>query len=118
MEDRFGVLYTVTSKIKENQSVSIGIVIHGEETAFSMSIDRRCSVFTGEILAIEKALGYIIENGWSKDILLVSDNQAAVKDLYNTTMSYKKSEIACEIKRKKFYCIKKYREMFIIRKLK
>lgn len=100
LEDDFGVIYTDASncKIKENRSVGIGIIIHGEETAFSLSIDERCSVFTGEILTVEKALGYILDNEWNKDVVILSDNQGVVKELKNTLMYFKKSELACEIR--------------------
>lgn len=52
-------------------------------------------MFTGEILTVEKALGYILDNEWNKDVVILSDNQGVVKELKNTLMYFKKSELAC-----------------------
>lgn len=92
LKDNVGIIYTDASKIKENISTGIGIVIDGEEIGYNSSIDIKCSVFTGELIAIEKALGYILENDWDKDVLILSDSQAAIK---NCKLSFYKSETTC-----------------------
>lgn len=63
-----------------------------------MSIDERCSVFTGELLAVKKALGFIIDNNWKKDVLILSDNQSVIKNIVSLKLNYSKSKITCEIR--------------------
>lgn len=76
------IIYTDRSKQKENRSVGVGIVIELQE-AQSISIDKRCSIYTAELLAIEKALGYIEDKGCKEDVLILTDSQSACKDLLN-----------------------------------
>lgn len=56
------IIFTDASKSEDNISVGVAIVIVGEETAYSVSIDKRCSVYTGELLGVEEAIGYAIDN--------------------------------------------------------
>lgn len=70
-----------------------------------MSIDKNCSVYTGELLAIEKAIGYVIDNNW--DVLILSDSQAAIKEIRNYKMSFYKSETTYKIRDR----IKEYQEL-------
>lgn len=83
LEEDCDIIYTGGSKQKNNISTGISIVIEGKEIGYSMSIDKRCSIFTAELLAIEKALGIALESGWEKDILILTDSQAACKDIQN-----------------------------------
>lgn len=73
LNEACGVIFTDASKIKDNENTRIGIVIAEEETTYSISIDNRCSIFTAELLAVEKALGYILDNEWKRDMLILTD---------------------------------------------
>lgn len=73
-------------------------MIEGNETGYSMSIDNRCSVFTAELLAIEKAKGLAIDKEWEKDILILTESQAACKGIWNNKLDVRKHEIMCSIK--------------------
>lgn len=105
MSENCGVIYTDVLRMDGNVSIGIGIVIE-EEIAYDMSIDKECSVFTGELLAVEKALGLVLDNQCNKDVLILSDSQAVIKELQNINMLYDKSAITCTIRDR----IKMYRE--------
>lgn len=62
LENNLGIIYTDASKIKHKESTGIGLVVEGEEVAYNISIDNRCSVFTRELIAVEKATGFILDN--------------------------------------------------------
>lgn len=56
LSDFCRIIYTDGSKQLEGRSVGVDIVIEPQE-AYSISIDKRYSIYTAELLAIEKALG-------------------------------------------------------------
>lgn len=64
------VTYTDASKMITGKSVGIEVVIGEEETAYKMSINPKCSVFTGEIIGIENALYNIVDKNIDRDILI------------------------------------------------
>lgn len=98
LEEDCRIIFTNTSKIENKPSVGIGIAVLGEEEAYSMSIDNRCSVFMAELLAVEKALGFILDTDWTRDVLILTDSQAVVKTIDNNLMDVRKSKTACSIR--------------------
>lgn len=50
------VMYTDASKMKTDKSVGIDVIMREEDVAYEMSINSKCSVFTGEIVGIEHAI--------------------------------------------------------------
>lgn len=98
LEENLAVIFTDASKIENNPSAGIDIVISGKDEAFSLSIDNRCFIFTAELIAVEKALGYILDNGWTNDVLILTDSQAVIKAIGNNAINLKKSRIVCTIR--------------------
>lgn len=43
-------------------------------------------------------MGYALDKGWSNDLLILSDNQAVVKDVKDNALSYSKHETTYVIK--------------------
>lgn len=43
------------------KSTEVGIVLDKKETVYSISIDKRCSIFMVEAIAVEKAIGIVQE---------------------------------------------------------
>lgn len=80
-----GIIFTDGPRQIGNISTGLDFVIVGKEIAYSLSIDSRCSIFTAELMAVEKACGFIIENDWRKDVLILTDNQK-VKDVENNKL--------------------------------
>lgn len=93
-------VYTDASKSSDSLNVGIGIVIHEEDMAYSMTIDKRCSVFTAELLGLERAIGYAYDNEWMCDVVIFSDSQAAIKEIKKLSLNVRKSKITCAFKEK------------------
>lgn len=86
---------------KQNRiSTGVEIVVHGEEIGYSMSIDLHCPVFTAELMVIEKALVYALDNYWTKDLLILTDSQAVVKDVKDNRLNCSKLKITCVIRKR------------------
>lgn len=101
--DDCGIIFTDGSRQTGNISTGVGFtVIHGEDTGYSMSIDARCSIYIAELMAVEKAIGYALDNEWYKDLLILSDNQRVVKDIKNNKLVINKHRIASSIREKIF----------------
>lgn len=66
LTDNCRIIYTDGSKRDSDISTGISIIIENEEIGFTMSIDKKCSVFSAELLAIEKILGYVQEQEFSE----------------------------------------------------
>lgn len=98
MDDDCKVIFTDGSKQNNNLSAGIRIVIEGKEIAYNISIDKRCSIYTAELLAIEKAMDYVEEIGWEEDILILSDSQSANKDIVNNKLVLKRNEYINQIR--------------------
>lgn len=53
-------------------------------------------------MAVEKVIGYAIENDWNKDLLILTDNQEVVKDVKDNKLNYNKHRIVSRIREKVF----------------
>lgn len=53
--------------------VGVGVVMGEEAIACEMSINAKCSVFTGEIIEIENALYTIVDKDIDKDVLILME---------------------------------------------
>lgn len=100
LRDNCGIVFTDGSKQTGRISTGVGIVVHGEEIGYSMSIDLHCPVFTAELMVIEKALVYALDNYWTKDLLILTDSQAVVKDVKDNRLNYIKQKITCVIRKR------------------
>lgn len=112
LRDSTKIMYTDASKSDESVSVGVAVVVWGEEIAYATSIDKRCSVYTGELLGIDKALEHALRSEWTDDILILSDSQAVIKELSNIRIDFKKTEIACMIREKIELHVSRAREMY------
>lgn len=81
------VIYTDASKIEGGISVGIGVVFDGEEIAYDLSINPKCTVFTGELIAIENALKKVADRRLDKDILILTDSKSSVEAIQNNKLS-------------------------------
>lgn len=51
------------------------------------------SLHCGTLGHWEKALGYVEESGWNNDVLILSDNQSACKDIRNNDMNVNRHDL-------------------------
>lgn len=109
LSDNTRVVYTDASKSLEGHSVGIAIVIPDQDQAYSLSINKRCSVYTGELLGVDKAIGYALDNAWTSDLIILTDNQSVVKEIDRVKLDFKISEITCDIRKKIFSYIDRAR---------
>lgn len=83
LEQRYQIIFTNGLVQKDKINTEVGIVIDNSEVAYNMSIDKRCSVYTAEAIAIEKALGYVKDMNIDKHILILTDSQSVCKAIAN-----------------------------------
>lgn len=95
------IIYTDGSNTEGGMSTGVGIIIQGSEEGFQISINKKCSVFTAELLGIELALGLVIEERVAgEDILVLTDSRSAVESIENNELSVYKSAITMKIRDK------------------
>lgn len=109
--DNCEIIFTDGSRREGNKSTGLGLVVHGRNTGFTMSIDARCSVYSAESLAVEKAIGFAIENNWYSDLLILSDNQGVIQDVGSNKLAINKHRVTFQIREKIFEYLGRAREM-------
>lgn len=67
--------------------VGIGVVMEGNDRAFEMNINNKCSVFTGEIIEIEHALYILLDKDINRDVLIFTDSRSSVEAILNNRMA-------------------------------
>lgn len=82
----YKIIYTDDSVQKDKMNTGIGIVTDESDVAYQISINSKCTIYTVEALAIEKAMGYVQENDIDTDILILSDSQSVCKALNNNNI--------------------------------
>ena len=56
LNQNFQIIFTVGSKKENGKSTGVAIVLDNMETVYTISIYDHCSIYTAEMLAIEKVL--------------------------------------------------------------
>lgn len=56
----FRAVFTDGSKKEGERCTGVGFCVRGKEEGYGLSIDERCSVYTAELVAIDRALGYLL----------------------------------------------------------
>lgn len=62
-------------------------MLENKEITYQISINLKCSIFTGEMIAIEKTLDLLHGKDIDKNILLLTDSKSTCKSLLNNKMS-------------------------------
>lgn len=81
------LFYTDGSKKEGKKSTGVGIVEEGKDQGYYISINRRCIVYTTEIIGIAKALQICEEENEDGDIVIFSDSKSAIQ--YNELNIYR-----------------------------
>lgn len=102
LQNSYRAIFTDGSRREGGISTGVGFIVQGEERGYGLSLDGRCSVYTVELIAIDKALGFAIDNGWREDLLILSDNQGAVRDIGNNSLKFNKHRAVTGIREKIF----------------
>lgn len=87
LEDNYAITYTNGSVMENRKSVGIGIAMEDSDIGYKLSVNSKCSIFTAEALAIEKAIGYAQENGTNTDVLILTDSMSVCKALENNSIN-------------------------------
>lgn len=74
LSNRYRAIFTDGSKREGGICTGVGFIVQGEERGFGFSIDDRCSVYTAELTAIDRVLGFAIDNEWGEDLVILTDN--------------------------------------------
>lgn len=80
--------------------------MQGENTGYRTSIDSQCSIYTAELSAVDKAIEFALINEWRDDLLILTDNQGAVKDVGNNSFNFNKHRVGVCIR---VWCVKDFR---------
>lgn len=73
LEDTNQIIFTDGSRQEGKKNTGIGIVLNDTEEAYKISLNKECSIFTAEAIAIEKALGIVQDLRIERDILILTD---------------------------------------------
>ncbi|RLU27170.1 hypothetical protein DMN91_000969 [Ooceraea biroi] len=117
LEDNYIVIYTDGSKQKEKKSVGVGITREDSDIGYQMSINRNCSIFTAEAVAVEKAIGFLQENGDNKDVLILTDSKSVCESLCRNRINVHKNSYITRI-RKRIYDYQRIRTRLDNREIK
>lgn len=74
--------------------------MQGEERGFGFSIDDKYSVYTAELTAIDRALRFAIDNEWGEVLVILTDNQGAVRNIGDNSLNFNKHRAVLCIKEK------------------
>lgn len=88
--------------MEEGESTGVGIVRQELENGYQISINKKCSVFTAELLEIEMALGLVLDEGVTEDVLILTDSKSACKAIKNNEILVYKHELVLKIRKKIF----------------
>lgn len=97
-EKDYKVVYTDGSKKQTGISAGIGIAMENSDIGYRLNINQKCSIFTTEAIAIEKALGYMQETGARTDLLILTDSQSVCKAIANNNISVHQNNNIYKIK--------------------
>lgn len=94
--------YSDGSKTEKGKSTGVGYYIENWGKEKSIDIHQSYSVATAELVAISAALEDILAQDIDKkkDIIIMTDSEAAVKAIGNNSISAHKNEYAMEIRKK------------------
>lgn len=59
-------------------------------------------MYTAELSAVDRAIGFVLNKEWREDLLILTDNQGVVKDVGNNTLNFNKHRIVLCIREKIF----------------
>lgn len=80
------VIYTDASKQSTGKSVGVGVIVRSEGVGYKVSLNPKCSVFTGEIVGIEQALRLISDRDTDRDVLILTDSRSSVEAIQSNRM--------------------------------
>lgn len=71
-----------------------------------ISIDKRCSIYAAEAVAIEKAIGVVQEMKIERDVLILTDSQSVIKAIMNNNIKRYQNRYIWKIKEKIYNIIR------------
>lgn len=109
LEEDYQIIFTDGSVQEGKKSTGVGIVFDEAEIAYTISIDKRCSVYTAEAVAIKKAIGVIQDMNLRKDVLILIDSQSVCKALKNNDIKRFQNRYICKIRERIYEFINRNR---------
>lgn len=94
IQSNYEAIFTDGSKSKKGISVGEGIYLEKTQIAYEMSMNKVCSVFTAELVAVQAALCVGLSLEQKQDIVILTDSEAAIKAILNNDISANKSPYA------------------------
>lgn len=92
------VIYTDASKQRAGKSVGVGVIVRSEGVGYEVSLNPKCSVFTGEIVGIEQALRLIADRDTDRDVLVLTDSRSSVEIIKSNRMAVHKLKEILQIR--------------------
>lgn len=102
LESEPTTIYTDGSRSEYNISTGSSYYIPEEEMGYMISIDKKCSNFTEEAVAILKAMQLMINKENGKDIIIYSDALSVIQAVTNNNLSVYINVYILEIRKKYF----------------
>lgn len=97
-----GIMYTDGSK-KKNKGKATGaaFIFEEEDEGYYLSLNKRSSIFTAEVVAIAKGLKKYKKKGNRKEnILILSDSMSAIRNIGNNDISAYKNMYVLEVRKR------------------
>lgn len=100
LDNDYVIIYTDGLVTKTRINTGIGIAMEDSDIGYKISINKKCSIFTAEVIAIEKALGYAQEQIENKDILILTDSQSVCKAIKNNNINVHQNDYIYKIRKR------------------
>lgn len=100
LEENCGVLWTDGSKREDGRAVGVAVYDGATGRMYRRSIDRRCSIFTAEAIAVGDAVEVAIEDRESRDYVVFTDSESVLKVLKGNRIDVDLNPYAYRIRRK------------------
>ncbi|XP_070158749.1 uncharacterized protein [Polyergus mexicanus] len=102
LEENTTEIYTDGSRSEDSLSTGDAFYIPEIEIGYMMSLNKECSNFTAEACAVAKALQFMKNHKWKKDIIIYTDSLSVLKSLLNNKISAYMNTYVLEIRQRYF----------------
>lgn len=103
-KEKTSVVFTDGSKTKKAKAVGAAMVQEGEEEGHYISMDKRCSIFMGEVCAIAKGIQkWIINKDKGKrkeNMIIMSDSRSVLKSVEDNKINVYKNIYVTETRKR------------------
>lgn len=102
MENKPTIIFTDGSRSEDKISTGSAYYIPEEEMGYMVSLEKSCSNYTAEAVAIVKSMQLMINQKSKKDIIIYSDALSVLQAIMNNKISVYVNRYILEIRRKYF----------------